>query len=152
MESLASQVVLSALLGTNRVPMPPNITSAFDRHFVAFALERTMRVSFRDFHLQYEPSLKRERIPEHMFQLLSPIPSPKPVFEPAPAQQPAVSITAGAAEAAEAGADAAVPNGTNEAADGTADVAPMEAVQQQEPQTEAIPQLALDLLQQVSCL
>ena len=107
--------------------MPPIIVFASDRHFVAFALERTMRVSFRDFHLQYEPSLKRERIPEHMFQLLSPAPFPKPVFESAPAQQATASTTeaatAGAAEAAEAGPDAALPNGTSEAADGTADAA-----------------------------
>lgn len=113
-----------------------------------------MRVSFRDFHLQYEPSLRRERIPEQLFQLLPPVPSPKPVFESAPAQQAAASTvdaaTAGVAKPTEAGADAAQPNGTTEAVDGTADAAPMEAVQQQEPQTEAIPQLALDLLQQAS--
>lgn len=122
------------------------------RHFVAVALERTLRVSFRDFHLQYEPSMKRERISEQMFQLLGPPASAKPVFETAPTQQAAVVASAAAAEGAEegaaAGTDAAQLNGTAEAAE-AADAAPMEGAEQQDAQQEAVPQLALDLLQQV---
>lgn len=110
-----------------------------------------MRVSFRDFHLQYEPSLKRERIPEHMFQLLGPPASPKPVFEPAPAQQATASTAADASTVAAAGADAAQPDGTAQGTDAADAAAPLEAAaEQQVPQTEAVPQLALDLLQQVS--
>ncbi|KAA6419508.1 MAG: hypothetical protein FRX49_10606, partial [Trebouxia sp. A1-2] len=49
------------------------------RHFVATALERTMRLSFREFHLQFDPTLRRERVPEAMFELLGPTPSARPV-------------------------------------------------------------------------
>ncbi len=71
------------------------------RHFVATALERTMRLSFREFHLQFDPTLRRERVPEAMFELLGPTPSARPVFEGPPetaATNPEAPVAMDAAE------------------------------------------------------
>lgn len=46
-----------------------------------------MRLSFREFHLKFEPAFKRERVPQPMLELLGPPPFAKPVFETSAAQQ-----------------------------------------------------------------
>ncbi len=80
------------------------------RHFVATALERTMRLSFREFHLQFDPTLRRERVPEAMFELLGPTPSARPVFEGPPE-------TASANPEAPVAMDAAEPQPNGKAPD-----------------------------------
>ena len=98
------------------------------RHFVAVALERTMRLSFREFHMQFDPTLRRERVPEAMFELLGPTPSAKPVFEgkpvPAPKQDEPQEMTDAEQPTADAAAAAAAaqPNGTG--AEAAAEAAP----------------------------
>ncbi|KAL3143241.1 hypothetical protein ABBQ38_002092 [Trebouxia sp. C0009 RCD-2024] len=90
------------------------------RHFVAVALERTMRLSFREFHTQFDPTLRRERVPEALFELLGPPPSAKPVFEgkplPAPKSDEQQEMTDAEqpveAAAAQPNKTAAQPNGT----------------------------------------
>lgn len=135
------------------------------RHFVAWALERTMRLSFREFHLQFDPTLRRERVPEAMLELIGPTPSVKPVFEgpspTAPSTAPAAMDAAsdaqplanGSAAAADGAADdgaAAVP-----AAAAPADGAGAEAAaapaddQQQSAGLEPVPELAAQLFAQV---
>jgi len=60
-----------------------------------------MRLSFREFHLQFDPTLRRERVPEAMFELLGPTPSARPVFEGPPetaAANPEAPVAMDAAE------------------------------------------------------
>ena len=75
-----------------------------------------MRLSFREFHMQFDPTLRRERVPEAMFELLGPTPSAKPVFEgkplPAPKKDELQEMTDAEQPAADA-ATAAQPNGTD---------------------------------------
>ena len=128
------------------------------RHFVAVALERTMRLSFREFHMQFDPTLRRERVPEAMFQLVGPPPSAKPVFEgkpvPAPAKGEQQEMT-DAEQSADAPA-APQPNGTaaavasEEAA--TAAAAPAAAAPAGADDTdelEPVPEIARQLFAQV---
>ena len=95
------------------------------RHFVATALERTMRLSFREFHLQFDPTLRRERVPEAMFELLGPTPSARPVFEGPPE-------TVAANPEAPVAMDAAVPQPNGQAPDAPAQ-APDPAAQPPDP-------------------
>ena len=79
-----------------------------------------MRLSFREFHMQFDPTLRRERVPEAMFELLGPTPSAKPVFEgkplPAPKKDEPQEMTDAEQPAADADAAAvAQPNGTGAA-------------------------------------
>lgn len=75
-----------------------------------------MRLSFREFHMQFDPTLRRERVPEAMFELLGSTPSAKPVFEgkplPAPKKDELQEMTDAEQPAADA-ATAAQPNGTD---------------------------------------
>ena len=134
------------------------------RHFVAVALERTMRLSFRDFHLQFDPTLRRERVPEAMFELLGPTPLAKPVFEgpPVAAAQQGEQEMADAEQPADAPA-AAQPNGTASAeasAVASADVAAAEvtaepaagadAAANGTDELEPVPDLARQLFEQVT--
>lgn len=76
-----------------------------------------MRLSFREFHTQFDPTLRRERVPEALFELLGPPPSAKPVFEGKPLPAPQTDAQQEMTEAeqpAEAPA-AAQPNGTSAA-------------------------------------
>lgn len=89
---------------------------------MAVALERTMRLSFREFHTQFDPTLRRERVPEALFELLGPPPSAKPVFEGKPLrasegdEQQEMAV---AEQPVEAQAAAAQPNGTAAHPNGT---------------------------------
>ncbi len=142
------------------------------RHFVATALERTMRLSFREFHLQFDPTLRRERVPEAMFELLGPTPSARPVFEGPPetaATNPEAPVAMDAAEpqpngqapdAADSSAqapDAADPSAqapdaadapAQAAAEANADAAA--APQEQGDELEPVPAMAQELFTQVT--
>ena len=82
-----------------------------------------MRLSFREFHTQFDPTLRRERVPESLFELLGPPPSAKPVFAgkplPAPKTGEQQEMT-DAEQPVEAQAAAAQPNGTAAQPSGTA--------------------------------
>lgn len=149
------------------------------RHFVATALERTMRLSFREFHLQFDPTLRRERVPEAMFELLGPTPSARPVFEGPPepaAADPEAPVAMDAAEPQPNGqapdaadAPAPAPDAAAQAPDATdpsaqapdAADAPTQAAaeanadaaaapQEQGDELEPVPALAQELFTQVS--
>lgn len=116
-----------------------------------------MRLSFREFHMQFDPTLRRERVPEAMFELLGPTPSAKPVFEgkplPAPKQDEPQEMT-DAEQPADAAA-AAQPNGTGaeaaaEAAPAAADTAAVGAPAVEDPDAvEPVPEIAQQLYAQV---
>ena len=118
-----------------------------------------MRLSFREFHMQFDPTLRRERVPEAMFQLLGPPPSAKPVFEgkpaPAPAKDGQQEMT-DAEQSTDAPA-AAQPNGTaaagaseEAAAAATAPAAAdAPAAANDENELEPVPEIARQLFAQV---
>ena len=116
------------------------------------ALERTIRLSFREFHMQFDPTLRRERVPEAMFELLGPTPSGKPVFEgkplPAPKQdEPQEMIDAEQPAAAQpngtgAASAEAAPAADTAAADAPAAVGGPDAL-------EPVPEIAQQLYAQV---
>ena len=112
-----------------------------------------MRLSFRDFHLQFDPTLRRERVPEAMFELLGPVPSVKPVFEGKPlpaAVQNGQQEMADAEQLADSTA-AAQPNGVAAAAAHTAggpDGQAAEAAVQSD-DLEPVPEVAQQLFEQV---
>ena len=106
-----------------------------------------MRLSFREFHLQFDPTLRRERVPEAMFELLGPPPSAKPVFE-GPSESAPKAEAQPAAEAAEPQLDGTA------AADTPAEAVtePAEAAadkQEQADELEVVPDLAAQLFSQV---
>ena len=117
-----------------------------------------MRLSFREFHMQFDPTLRRERVPEAMFELLGPTPSAKPVFEgkpvPAPKQDEPQEMTD--AEQPTADAAAAQPNGTGtvaaEAAPAAADTAADTAAVDDPDALEPVPEIAQQLYAQVLLL
>ena len=113
-----------------------------------------MRLSFREFHMQFDPTLRSERVPEAMFELLGPTPSAKPVFEgkplPAPKKDEPQEMTD--AEQPAAGADgaaaAAQPNG-NGAASAEAAPAADTAAADGPDVLEPVPEIAQQLYAQV---
>jgi hypothetical protein len=131
-----------------------------------------MRLSFREFHLQFDPTLRRERVPEAMFELLGPTPSARPVFEGPPetaATNPEAPVAMDAAEpqpngqapdAADSSAqapDAADPSAqapdaadapAQAAAEANADAAA--APQEQGDELEPVPAMAQELFTQVT--
>ncbi|DBA75017.1 TPA: Nuclear cap-binding protein subunit 1 [Trebouxia sp. C0004] len=128
------------------------------RHFVAMALERTMRLSFREFHLQFDPTLRRERVPEAMFELLGPTPSARPVFEGPPktaAANPEAPVAMDAAEPQPHGQAADVADAPAQAPDDPAQAAAVAnadaavATQAQGDELEPVPDLAQELFAQV---
>ena len=124
-----------------------------------------MRLSFREFHLQFDPTLRRERVPEAMFELLGPAPTARPVFEGPPettaadpeapvamdAAQPQLNGSA-AADAPAAGTGDAPAQAAAEASADAAAAAPAEpaaASQDQGDELEPVPSLAQELFTQV---
>ena len=116
-----------------------------------------MRLSFREFHMQFDPTLKRERVPEAMFELLGPTPSAKPVFEgkplPAPKKDEPQEMTDAEQPAADAAATAQ-PNGTSAAsaeAAPAADTAAADAPAADDgpDALESVPEIAQQLYAQV---
>ena len=112
-----------------------------------------MRLSFREFHMQFDPTLRRERVPEALFELLGRTPSAKAVFEGIPlaaakkddeqqemtdAEQPADAQTAAqpngtaapSAEAPPVAADTAAADAST-AADGSDALEPVPDIAQQ---------------------
>ena len=119
-----------------------------------------MRLSFREFHLQFDPTLRRERVPEAMLELIGPTPSVKPVFEgpspTAPSTAPAAMDAASDAQLLANGSAAALTDGAAAApADAAADGAGVEAAvapaddQQHSAGLEPVPELAAQLFAQV---
>lgn len=120
-----------------------------------------MRLSFREFHMQFDPTLRRERVPETMFELLGPTPSAKPVFEGKPlpaAKQDEPQEMTDAEQPADAAA-AAQPNGTAAAAAEAAPAAAADTAAVDAPAAaadpdavEPVPEIAQQLYAQVPLL